>query len=264
VQAKLLIGKSLLDSQDSKNPTTNYAPPEITSLLILLVDQSLLQMLMEAKLSLSMVDTLALYLMETPLVHLCNWSPYGKIGSEFIAKNWTAVSDSQILVTLPPGIGTNLHFMVDVADQMSPPSLGTFSYAIPIITLVSPTRSSTYGGATITVDAKNLPLMDGTASFSVLLGQERSLGGFGVYLKLSVPQNDVNMIAARTNPDGSVRGAFQLPTNFAGKDLGVAIAVAQGQASNIVFTTNATADNSVFSFLDPVINSVVVTRGLFV
>jgi hypothetical protein len=194
-------------------------------------------------------------------VHLVT---YGKIGSEFIAKNWTAVSDSQILVTLPPGIGTNLHFMVDVADQMSLPSLGTFSYAIPIITLVSPTRSSTYGGATIIVDAKNLPLMDSTASFSVLLGQERSLGGFGVYLKLSVPQNDVNMIAARTNPDGSVRGAFQLPTNFAGKDLGVAIAVAQGQASNIVFTTNATADNSVFSFLDPVINSVVVTRGLFV
>jgi hypothetical protein len=253
-----------IDSQDSKNPTTNYAPPEITS-----ITYSAGGSVTAANVNGGEVVSLnGRYFGPVPYGNtsrsLVQLVTYGKIGSEFIAKNWTAVSDSQILVTLPPGIGTNLHFMVDVADQMSPPSLGTFSYAIPIITLVSPTRSSTYGGATITVDAKNLPLMDGTASFSVLLGQERSLGGFGVYLKLSVPQNDVNMIAARTNPDGSVRGAFQLPTNFAGNNLGVAIAVAQGQASNIVFTTNATADNSVFSFLDPVINSVVVTRGLFV
>jgi hypothetical protein len=254
-----------VDSQDSKNPTTNYAPPEITSITYRTGGMAVTAANVNGG---EVVSLNGRYFGPVPygttsrsLVQLVT---YGKVGSEFTAKNWTAISDSQILVTLPPGIGTNLRFMVDVADQMSPPSKGTFSYAIPTITLVSPTRASTFGGATITVDAKNLPLMDGTASFSVLLGQERSQGGFGVYLKLSVPQNDLNAIAARTNPDGSVRGAFQLPTNFAGSNLGVAIAVAQGQASNIVYTTNATSDNSVFSFSDPVINSIVVTRGLFV
>jgi hypothetical protein len=254
-----------VDSQDSKNPTTNYAPPQINSITYSSNGQAVVAADVNGG---EVVSLNGRYFGPVPygtttrsLVQLVT---YGKVGSEFIATNWTAISDSQILVTLPPGIGTNLRFMVDVADQMSAPSAGTFSYAIPTITLVSPTTASTYGGATITVDAKNLPLMDGTASFSVLLGQERSKGGFGVYLKLSVPQNDLNAIAARTNPDGSVRGAFQLPTNFAGSKLGVAIAVAQGQASNIVYTTNATGDNSVFSFSDPVINSIVVTRGLFV
>jgi len=189
---------------------------------------------------------------------------YGKVGSEYIVSDWTAISDSQILVTLPPGVGTDLHFIVVVADQTSPPSLGTFSYAVPTITLVSPRKASTLGGALIAVDANNLPLMDKAFSFSVLLGQERSKGGFGVNLKLFVAQNDAYAIAARTNADGSVRGYFQLPFNFAGSDLGVAIAISQGQSLAEYFTTNiSSASNTVFSFLDPVIDSIVVTRGLF-
>jgi hypothetical protein len=254
-----------VDSQDSKNPTTNYAPPRIDSITYLTGGLPVTA----ADVNGGEVVTLnGQYFGPVPYGNtsrsLVQFITYGKVGSEFTATNWTAVSDGQIRVTLPPGIGTNLRFMVTVADQMSPPSTGTFSYAIPVITLVSPTRASTFGGATISVDAKNLPLMDGTASFTVLIGQERSQGGFGVYRALTVPQNNLNAIAARTNPDGSVRGAFQLPTNFAGSNLGVAIAVSQGQASNIVFTTNATRDISIFSFSDPVINSIVVTRGLFV
>jgi len=258
-----------VDSQDSKNPTTNYAPPRIDNITYATGGLPVTAANVNGG---EVVSLNGQYFGPVPYGNttrnttrsLVQLVTYGKFGSEFTATNWTAISDAQIRVTLPPGIGTQLKFMVTVADQMSPPSTGTFSYAIPVITLVSPTRASTSGGATISIDAKNLPLMDGTASFTVLLGQDRSQGGFGVYRTLTVPQNNLNAIAARTNPDGSVRGAFQLPTNFAGSSLGVAIAVSQGQASNIVFTTNATADNSVFSFSDPVINSIVVTRGLFV
>ena len=137
---------------------------------------------------------------------------------------------------LQPGIGLNLRFMVTVADQLSAASTGTFSYAVPTIAYIAPTRAGTYSNPTaaqvVTVFARNLPLLDSTTLYRVTLGQ-------GAY--------------AQTRD-------ISLPT---GLGLGVSINVYQGSLSSLSAATNATRDMSFFSYSDPVISSVTVTRALF-
>ena len=189
---------------------------------------------------------------------------YGPLGSEVVLSNWTHLSDTSIRCVLQPGIGLNLRFMVTVADQLSAASTGTFSYAVPTIAYIAPTRAGTYSNPTaaqvVTVFARNLPLLDSTTLYRVTLGQ----GAYAQTRDISLPTGlGLAGIAAKTNADGTLNGTFTLPQDGAGFGLGVSINVYQGSLSSLSAATNATRDMSIFSYSDPVISSVTVTRALF-
>jgi hypothetical protein len=167
------------------------------------------------------------------------------------------LSDMSIRCVLQPGIGLGLRFMVTVADQLSPPSTGTFSYAVPTISYIAPARAGTYSNPTaaqvVTVFARNLPLLDPTTLYRVTLGQ----GAFAQTRDISLPTGlGLAGVAAKTNADGTLNGTFTLPQDGAGWGLGVSVQVYQGSLSQLVTATNATRDASIFSYLDPVITSV--------
>ena len=69
-------------------------------------------------------------------------------------------------------------------------------------------------------------------------------------------------IAAATNADGTVYLRFVLPTSGLGLGLGVQISVLQGAGNALMAQTNLTAATA-FSYLDPAISNVIVTRALF-
>jgi hypothetical protein len=258
--------KVVVDSQASANPTTSYHEP--------LVDTITLTDGVTAVSGASAADVdggQTLFLNGDffgPVTYgntsksLLQRVTYGAGGNEFVATTWEVLSEQRISVVLPPGIGENLRFIVTVADQASPASTGTFSYRRPVVTLVDPPRSNTYSPysapTTITVAAKNLPLLDPTTNYRVTLGQ----GAYAYTTDLKVPRTPV-AISAQRNADGSVNGTFALPKDGAGWGLGVTITISQGSYSNIAAVTNATADNAVFSYTDPDILSVIVTRALF-
>ena len=74
--------------------------------------------------------------------------------------------------------GTRNSAEFTVADQQSTPSAGTFSYALPAVVSVSPVSAPTYSNptapTTITVRARNLPLLDLLCFYKVQLGQGAS------------------------------------------------------------------------------------------
>ena len=186
---------------------------------------------------------------------------YGLSGTEFVASNWTALGQTQIRVTLRPGVGVGLRFTVEVADQTSGPSVGTFSYAVPQILQIAPSRAGTYSNPSsptvITVVTKNMPLLDSTSSYQLTFGQ----APYSHVLPIQVPRGAV-AIAGATNADGTVYLRFALPTNGLGLGLGVQISVLQGTGNALVAQTNLSAATS-FSYLDPAIANIIVTRALF-
>ena len=87
------------------------------------------------------------------------------------------VNHTTLRVTVGPGVGTNLSFVVSVADQVStstpavPGGTVTFDYLPPIVTDVSPTHgaTSTAAGLLVTLSGHNLGL-SAAASVDVIVG----------------------------------------------------------------------------------------------
>ncbi len=256
--------KVTVDGQLSSNPTTNYHAPIINSITYATGG---------APVTAAKVNGGEIVLLTGaffgPLQYnaskgsLVQKVTYGPIGSEMTLSNWTHLSDMSIRCVLQPGIGLGLRFMVTVADQLSPPSTGTFSYAVPTISYIAPARAGTYSNPSaaqvVTVFAKNLPLLDTTTIYRVVLGQ----GAYAQTRDISLPSASLSAIAAKTNTDGTLNGTFTLPTDGAGWGLGVSVSIFQGSLTMLAAATNASRDGSIFSYNNPVINSVTVTRALF-
>jgi hypothetical protein len=196
---------------------------------------------------------------------------YGLSGTEFVASNWTALGQTQIRVTLQPGVGVGLRFTVEVADQTSGPSVGTFSYAVPQILQIAPSRAGTYSNPSsptvITVITKNLPLLDGSSTYLLTFGQQNYVNASGTITFGGVQPRPLTLptgfnIARSRNADGSINGTFSLPQDGVGVGLGVQISVLQGSGSRLMALTAMSAATS-FSYGDPVFSSVLVTRALF-
>jgi len=91
-------------------------------------------------------------------------------------ENWVVLSHEEIKVTLLPGVGQGLHFVVEVADQKSNPSSATFSYALPEVVSITPTNASTFQDPRTPLRAKlcgiNFPVLDSKVETVVFLGNE--------------------------------------------------------------------------------------------
>ena len=257
--------KVTVDGQLSSNPTTNYHAPEVRTITYATGGAAVTAANVNGgEVVLLTGQWFGPVQYNTTKGSLVQKITYGPLGSEVVLSNWTHLSDTQIRCVLQPGIGLGLRFMVTVADQLSPPSTGTFSYAVPSIAYIAPKRAGTYSNPTaaqvVTVFARNLPLLDPTTLYRVTLGQ----GAFAQTRDISLPTGlGLAGVAAKTNADGTLNGTFTLPQDGAGWGLGVSVQVYQGSLSQLVTATNATRDASIFSYLDPVITSVTITRALF-
>ena len=189
---------------------------------------------------------------------------YGISGTEYIVSpsSWTAVSHTLIRVTLLPGTGTNLYFRVMVADQLSTTSGtdGYFSFGIPSIVSLVPSRGPTYSSSLnpfiVTAITRNLPLRDPYTRITLSFGNTNP-----VLLSPQLPTGDVS-IAKNKNADGTVNVTFALPVNGGG--LAQAVRFHLGPVTTTVAAYSTVVDSaSSFSYNDPVITSIIVTKARF-
>jgi len=256
--------KVTIDGLSSSNPTTSYHPPQIDSITYAVGNGPVTAANVNGGEAVILNGNyFGPVTYKNTSRSLLQKVTYGLLGTEFDATNYTVLDETRIKVILPPGIGENLHFVVMVADQLSPSSTGTFSYAKPMIAGIIPPRAGTYSApgtpTVITLLTRNLPLLDPTTIYRVTFGQ----GAYQQTRDISLPLVNKAAIAAKTNADGTINATFTLPKDGAGYNLAVSINVYQGSLSSLVASTDPVVTNSVFSYLDPVIDSVIVTRALF-
>jgi hypothetical protein len=162
---KKLVWDMVVDGQQSASPTTNYYPPTITGV----------ELLDGATLASTRGGTrIRVTGLNFGLPHLIQAVRYGVTGREYVARNFTYISHYELIVTLSPGIGSNLRFTIEVADQLSDASTAMFSYATPFIVSVSPGTGITYYDPArpvlMKVSGYEFGLLDSTADVAVVFG----------------------------------------------------------------------------------------------
>ena len=149
-----------------------------------------------------------------------------------------------------------------VADQLSAASTAAFSYALPAIVSMTPQTARTLGDrnrpSVVTLVTRNLPLLDPLSRVVVSFGN----APYDMLMTPQVPTTAAGRAAA-TNPDGSLNVTFTLPAEGAGAQLAVSVvavptAVTSGTTGG---TASAVTNASLFSYADPMIYEVVVTRA---
>jgi len=147
--SKGLIWKVFIDGQESVSPSTAYGQPEITGFS-----------------GVGSVDaetdggqSVTIYGRYLSTQEHLGRVTYGPSGYEFTAVNCSVsqIHTSITCITVP-GTGRVLHWVVQVGNQFSEPSIAYTSYAVPSITNVIPSNSLTNGGTLITIEAINAGL----------------------------------------------------------------------------------------------------------
>jgi len=160
-----LVWDMIVDTQQSASPTTAYDVPAIANLTLL--DGAV-------RASTRGGTRVRLSGQNFGLGPLIQAIRYGPVGTELLVANFTYVSHYAVIVTLPPGTGSALHFTIQVADQLSEPSATTFDYATPVITRVTPSLALTnydpLRPLTITVAGRDFGLMDPLADVAIAFG----------------------------------------------------------------------------------------------
>jgi hypothetical protein len=256
---RTLAWSVVVDGVASVQPTTDYAPPDVTG--VTLLDKVTLNPVAAADVNGGTIAKLTgtnfgPVSYNGSGVPLLQSATYGLSGSDYaIAYGaWTVVSDTEVHFPLLPGSGKSLRFRLSVADQLSLTSLVAFDYASPSIDSLSPTNAGTDSPARsptiITGAVFNLPVRDTRSRISVLFGPFPFTPTYPV---------TEQAIAAATLPNGAVNTYFSLPPSGAGRGIPVVYVVTST-------VTGAELDRSppaYFSYDDPVIDAVTVTRARF-
>jgi hypothetical protein len=130
---KSAVWSVFVDGQQSAQPTTDYARPSITSLSDLngapLLDASVdggTQLLLQG-------FNFGPNQLANSTQNLLQAISFGPSGVEYALAydSFHMIADGVVLVTLPPGCGTNLKMRMQVGDQFSDTSSVYFSYAAP-------------------------------------------------------------------------------------------------------------------------------------
>jgi hypothetical protein len=249
----------VIGGQASVVPTTNYAPPSITG-ISLQVSKNDSSVIFEAPVSggsfANIVGSnfgVSNYQNKGPLVQFVT---YGLNGNEYSvpAATWIVKSHTLMQVPIAPGAGKNIKFKIQVADQMSLDSTATFNFATPSIVKNVPASAETYTDTqkptTMTLSVFNLPVLDSLSQIGVQFK--------GVKITPSVPVG-LNAIKLATNPDSSISMSFPLPRDFSGKNIPIFVTV-----TNTVSGVEVDRSSELFfSYEDPVISEVVVTKARF-
>ena len=267
-----LIWRVTLDGQASAEPTTSYAAPVVTGITTALGAQVTAANVNGGDIVWIVGQFYGPTYQGRVLVQSITYGPSGT--EQTLAPSlYSVTSQTQISAKLPPGSGQNLHMVVTVADQRSPASVGTFSYAVPSVLAVVPARAPTFSNplapTIITLVAQGLPLLDPTSRFAVALGQ----GAYAQQLALTVPTVSFPLQAPFALPayiavgaGGSINVSFALPRDGAAVLLGISILVFQDTASaSPLVSTPVTSPAQTFSYLPPLVpaRGVVATRALF-
>jgi hypothetical protein len=147
----------VVDGQSSVQPTTNYAPPKITRLYTNQTDKT--------KGSLSTEGG------QTIFIEGIDFGPvgsdflgdvsYGPNGLNYLATNCSVIEHSiKIQCRSVPGIGSTLHFVVNVLGQSSLASAVSLSYATPNIDSIVASNGPTSGGLRLRVTGNNYAIRD--------------------------------------------------------------------------------------------------------
>jgi len=266
---KALAWKVILDGQESAQPTTAYAAPVIDTITLRnpqgqIVSYANVDGGTKASLNGKFFGPTIYKNSNASLIQSVR---YGPSGTEYLVPTnlWTAISHTQIDVTLLPGIGSNLKFTVAVADQLSLPSATGFSYAIPTIVQIIPPTANTYSDPrnpiSLVIITRNMPFNDPTSRISFSLGN----GKYARTLRANIPLGNESLSAA-INADGTYNVTVFLPTDGAGQELAVQAIITTASATGTggVKATSVVDANSLFSYENPVITEVIVTRARFI
>jgi hypothetical protein len=151
-----------VDDQISTAPTTNYAPPEITG--VTLANG-------RSYASCDGGDEVIITGRNFGLSPLIQQIRYGPTGAEYQCTNYTYIDHETVRGVLAPGIGTGLIFTLMVADQISPPSTASISYAPPEIVAIAPESVFTKDyGSIATIIGRNFGLLDPNVEVQVAFG----------------------------------------------------------------------------------------------
>jgi hypothetical protein len=149
-----------IDGQISTVPSTDYAPPVITSIT-------------GAGSVNASTDGGDVVILTGNYFSINTWLEkvtYGPKGTEFTARNCTVTrAHSEITCTTAPGTGRVLYWTVTIRGQSSSLSSTFTSYAAPTITLVEDAFGPTQGGKQIHIEGRNLGLASAQSKITVII-----------------------------------------------------------------------------------------------
>jgi len=149
-----------IDGQISTVPSTDYAPPVITS-----VSGS-----GSVNASTDGGDIVILTGSYFSINKFLEKVTYGPKGTEFTARNCTVTrAHSEITCTTAPGTGRVLYWTVTIRGQSSSLSSTFTSYAAPTISLVQDSFGPTQGGKQIHIEGKNFGLAYAQSKITVII-----------------------------------------------------------------------------------------------
>lgn len=245
----------LIDGQQNQEPITSYAVPTLTS--VVYPNTSVVPTGVNG-ISTDGNVTFQLNGLDfgPHVVPLVQWVRVASSVAQYAVTSYTVISDSQLNVTVGPGVGKNLTFNVRVAGQDSPVSAVTFDYLSPVIYSMSPKQGPTFSatGFPVQITGKNFGLSAG-ATVVVRIGNSadgtvsQPLPALPVY-----PPGDDGTPKQRVNETVQ----FQLPPGV-GVNRTVQVSVYPSTYSSLAVSSNPVASGaaSLFSYQPPVLTSVV-------
>ena len=165
----------------------------------------------------------------------------------------------------PPGVGSNLQFRINVADQWSvSAATARFSYATPTIVRMIPSTAPTFSDPTrptkITLQTLNMPVTDPKSIIRISMGRPP----YNRLLDLDVyPRTNATWQTYR-NRDGTYNLTFELPRDGAGDLTCVQVRIepintGSGYTPFPVITTPVNGV-SLFRYLRPLINNIILVK----
>lgn len=245
----------VIDGQANRVPITNYAVPTVSSLAYSgtgIVPTGVNGIRTDGNVSVILTGA-DFGPASAPLVQ---WVRITSPVAQYPVTSFTVLSDTQLNVTVSPGVGANLSFAVSVAGQESPVSLATFDYLPPSILSLSPATGPTFAltGYTVLVTGHNFGLSAG-ATVAVQVGNaEDNTRSAWIPAQPWYPPGDDGSPRVRANE--SVQ--FVLPPGV-GTNRTVRVAVYPGLNADLAIISSPAADGapSFFSYQPPVVATIV-------
>jgi hypothetical protein len=266
-----------VDGQQSTGPSTSYAPPAILAVL----DSGGSEVLNSLGTGANTLGGTVLYVTGQffgplnysgtglPLVQNVSMSNSPSNTVLLPSTSWTLVSQTLMMVTLPPNFGLNYVLLISVADQFTTTS-SRFDYGSPIVLGVQTPLGNnllntfTPGGQSITLRVKNLPLLTlGSVQAWLHIGDGTFPNGF---FQLTDLPTQAAAIAAVTNGDGSVNVTFRAMQDS------ILSGAGRGRALRVFLCSPVSAGNcddgatsstpllgSIVDYVDPTVSNVVVS-----
>ena len=137
-----------VDGQDSRVPTTDYKEPEIMNVSGAIFNASTIggeRILLQG------------YNFGPRIIHEANKQFKVLYGYKYEGVNCSILADepSEMECLLSPGVGKDLQVTIEVAGQVSAPSIGTISYGPPHVQSFSPVVGRTASGFQLTIRGRN-------------------------------------------------------------------------------------------------------------